>query len=191
MITRLRSGSALSIALGAVLALACVVCGAAGAGAAALPRTAGMTFTFENLFPDRTVTQSRVLDVPTDSSITTVRLREGGPAGGVAWVASLCPASGSCVPLIDGGTGILVPTGRYALTVSATARTLVPGETASLEGHVVLVETGGRLASTGADLVWPLLAAAVALLGGGMFLVALSRRRDRQDPTPDRGAASC
>ncbi|MET0788726.1 MAG: hypothetical protein ABWY33_05725 [Cellulomonas sp.] len=181
MITRLRSGSALSIALATMLASACVVCGAAGAGAAALPRTAGMTFTFENLVPDETVTQSRALDVPTDSSITSVQLREGGPVGGVRWAAGLCPAAGPCVALVDGRAGVPLAPGRYLLTVSATARTLQPGETGSLEGRLVLVETGGRLASTGADLVWPLLATASALLGVGLFLVVLARRRERDE----------
>ena len=181
MTTRLRSGSAFSIALGAVLSLACVVVGAAEA--AALPRTAGMTFTFENLLPDHTATQSRTLDVPVRATITTVQLREGGPVGGVAWDARLCPPTGPCITLVDGQGGFAVAPGRYAVTVSATVRTLQPGETGTLDGRLVIAETRGRLASTGADLLWPLLAAASALLGVGLFLVVLVRRSVREEPT--------
>ncbi|WP_426594322.1 LPXTG cell wall anchor domain-containing protein [Cellulomonas sp. McL0617] len=184
---------ALSIALVALLASACLVVGMSAAEASSLPQSVPLRATFVDMFPGDSAHQAWTVDIPNDARVAKTDVVATGP--GVAhWTATLCPrAGGPCVDLLAVGTGTVIDAGAYDLGIGVTLVSIDPGQSQSLDGRITLVESGGgSLAMTGADSVVPLLLAAAAACALGLLLVVLARRRrdDDDDTSLSNGARS-
>ncbi|MFC8190442.1 hypothetical protein ACFUMH_02130 [Cellulomonas sp. NPDC057328] len=207
MSRRRRRGAAASLVLAVLLALASVLVAAGSATASS--RTEPLTATFTGLVPGAARSTSWVLDVARDAVVTEVETTELA-TGGVRWDVALCaPAGDACLPVTRDAVGVRLPAGSYRLTVRVQATdALEPGETRTLDGHVVLSDAGGAdgdaaavwpgggtgatgrsaasgpLALTGASALPLLLVAVASGVVGLVALLAARRGRDDEEPVP-------
>ncbi|MEN0127997.1 MAG: hypothetical protein AAGC49_01055 [Brevundimonas sp.] len=165
-----------------VLAVACVFVGASGASA--LPSSVPLAASFSNLMPGDSASKTWRLVVPQEARVSQAVLNRTG-TGVVDWRARMCPTTGgTCVDLMKASVGTPIHAGTYELTVNLTVVELEQSETQSLEGRFTLVEAGGELAHTGAQ-VWSAALASVLAAGVGILLVLVARRRHRDPDQPD------
>jgi hypothetical protein len=178
--------TALSIALVALLAAACVVTAGEAATAASLPRSVPLTAEFDDLRAGESASTSWDVDIPHAALITAASVRREGDDS-VRWRATLCPAGGgSCVDLLGTPDGTPLAAGTYRLGVGVTMLALSAEPSQSIEGRVTFVERpAGSLAFTGSGSLVPLLLSAVAALAVGLLLFLAARRRRPADETED------
>ncbi|HWJ86427.1 MAG TPA: hypothetical protein VNR62_13425 [Cellulomonas sp.] len=173
------SGPATSFAVAAMLALACVLVGATGAQA--VPTTVPLEATFAGLLPGSSASRSWPVSVPQQAEVSRAVLHKQG-GGDVVWHAELCPTTGTtCVDLMSATVGTAVPAGDYALEVGVVVAELEPGSTQSIEGRFTLVQSGGELAYTGAQ-VWTVALASLMAAIVGVLLLVVARRRQHEEP---------
>lgn len=90
------------------------------------------------------------------------------------WVGAASAQTAPCPP-VDEYNGAVCPS-----TTAVAPTTTLPGEIEEREEEVEAQGGQAReagLARTGADNIWPLIQAAIVLVGGGTLLVLVARRR--------------
>lgn len=173
-----RAAAATALLLAVALALGSV---ASAAGAGAATRREPLHAAFPDLRPGATASEAWALGLPRRAVLAGATVTGSGSPG-LAWDVGICrPATGACVPVVDGATGTVLPPGAYELRVAVTAAPdLAPGAAARLDGHLVLADARpvGRLAATGVQAP-PLLALAAAAVAVGLLLIGRARRGRR------------
>lgn len=154
-------------------------------------RVATLSFAFEQLMPGESREDSDTFAVPRTARISEVQLEEdSSEPGAFTWELSLCPASGACLPVARESEGREVPAGEARLEVSVRLDEDAPQlASSSVSGRIVFSaddDESGELPPTGAASLG-ILAGALALLGVGIALLLVARRRSRP-PSEDGGS---
>ena len=155
-----------------LLAAAAMLVAAAGTTRAAEPIAVDVDLGV--LSPAVPVTQSTVVDVPEDATVTRSEWVElTGIADQITWDIQMC-TGGSCIDVAPPRTGQSVPAGTYDFIVTGTLDAAATGS-----GHalgVVELASDDVLSATGGTVPWGAIALAVAAVAVGGVAVAVAVR---------------